>query len=130
VASPAGPAPRRRLWLAGFAAAAAVEAVTQVARYVQPGLPLPTYVSAGGLAWLALAVGVVYALTTRAGRHRVDWLFALAALAGGLVVARLTVTFGRVVVDGVWWTSLDVVLVVLALACAGRGWLVTRASRI
>jgi hypothetical protein len=127
---PAGPAPRRRLWLGGSVAGALVLVVTQVwHRSVPLDLNLPD-VTADALVRPPLLVGMLVALGTAAGRRRADWLFALAALAGVLVtVPVLSGQSGRVLGGAVLSTSLDVALVALAVACAWCGWIVARATR-
>jgi hypothetical protein len=114
-------APRPRLWLGGYLAAVLVLVAIQISHYVWLDSWLP-YIDITMLATIALLTGMVAALATPAGRRRADWLFALALLAGVLVVlgAEPSVSMESML--------LGVMLAILAVACALRGRVAARAG--
>jgi len=125
--------PRPWLWLGGYVIGSLVFVSNQVFQYVSADRRPPSatgfdpwlsYLSPTTAASVALLVGMVAALASAAGRGRADWLFALALVAGGLVL----VAPGANAFDSTGSMSLNTALIVLAVACALRGRVAARAG--
>ena len=114
--------PAPRLWLGGYLAGTVVFVAPRVLSMVWPDLRLPS-VDPLPTIHVALLLGMVGVLATSAGRRQPEWLFALALFGGGLALFFLSTSAGAESM------LLNVVLVLLALACAVMGRVAERAGR-